>query len=53
MTTKQIEHEHKEQSVQRIVLNSKNSVAIKEAMREVSKEVMKKNAELYRRLAFK
>ena len=26
---------------------------VKEAMREVSKEVMKKNAELYRRLAFK
>ena len=50
---KTTEKENKEQSSQRIVLNSRNSVAIKEAMREVSKEVMKKNAELYRRLAFK
>ena len=50
---KTIEKENKGQSSQRIVLNSKNSIAIKEAMREVSKEVMKKNAELYRRLAFK
>lgn len=50
---KKTEHEPKERNSQRIVLNSKNSVAIKEAMREVSQEVMKKNAELYRRLAFK
>ena len=50
---KTAEKGNKEQSSQRIVLNSRNSVAIKEAMREVSKEVMKKNAELYRRLAFK
>ena len=50
---KTTEKENKVQSSQRIVLNSRNSVAIKEAMREVSKEVMKKNAELYRRLAFK
>ena len=50
---KTTEKENNGQSSQRIVLNSRNSVAIKEAMREVSKEVMKKNAELYRRLAFK
>ena len=50
---KTAEKGNKVQSSQRIVLNSRNSVAIKEAMREVSKEVMKKNAELYRRLAFK
>lgn len=50
---KTIEYEHKERDAQRIVLNSRNSIAIKEAMREVSKEVMKKNEELYRRLAFK
>ena len=50
---KTTEKESNGQSSQRIVLNSRNSVAIKEAMREVSKEVMKKNAELYRRLAFK
>ncbi len=50
---KTAEKGNKGQSSQRIVLNSRNSVAIKEAMREVSKEVMKKNAELYRRLAFK
>lgn len=37
----------------RIILNSKNSVAVKEAIREVSKEVMEKNKELYRRLAYK
>lgn len=50
---KTIENECKVNNSRRIVLNSRNSVAIKEAMREVSKDVMKKNAELYRRLAFK
>lgn len=42
-----------EHHTRRIILNSQNSTAIKEAMREISKEVMKKNEELYRRLAFK
>ena len=37
----------------RIILNSKNCVAVKAAIREVSKEVMEKNKELYRRLAYK
>lgn len=50
---KSTESENKGQNSKRIILNSRNSIAIKEAMREVSKEVMKKNAELYRRLAFK
>lgn len=50
---KTVEKEIKGQNSQRIILNSQNSIAIKEAMREVSKEVMRKNAELYRRLAFK
>ena len=37
----------------RIILNSKNSVAVKEAIREISKEEMENNKELYRRLAYK
>ncbi len=37
----------------RIVLNSKNSIAVKDAIRKVSKAVMEKNKELYRRLAYK
>lgn len=41
------------EKVRKIILNSKNSIAVKEAIREVSKEVMEKNKELYRRLAYK
>lgn len=41
------------EKVRKIILNSKNSIAVKEAIREVSKEVMAKNKELYRRLAYK
>ena len=45
--------EDDQEQVKRVVLNSRNSEAIKEAMREVSQEIMKKNEELYRRLAYK
>ena len=37
----------------RLVLNSKNSVAVKEMMEQVSKDLMKKHEALYRRLATK
>ena len=37
----------------RVVLTSRDTPAIKELMREVSKELMKKNENLYRRLAEK
>jgi len=39
--------------VRKIILNSRNSAVVKAAIREVSKEVMEKNKELYRRLAYK
>ena len=45
--------EDDQEQVKRVVLNPRNSEAIKEAMREVSQEIMKKNEELYRRLAYK
>ncbi|SHI44031.1 hypothetical protein SAMN02745671_00621 [Anaerovibrio lipolyticus DSM 3074] len=45
--------EDDQEQVKRVVLNSRNSEAIKEAMREVSQDIMKKNEELYRRLAYK
>ncbi|ORU01362.1 hypothetical protein D081_0181 [Anaerovibrio sp. JC8] len=45
--------EESQEQVKRVVLNSRNSEAIKEAMQEVSQEIMKKNEELYRRLAYK
>ena len=37
----------------RIILTSQNSIPIKKAIEEISKEVMKKNKELYRRLGNK
>ena len=37
----------------KIILNSKNSVAVKEAIQKVARAVMEKNKELYRRLAYK
>ncbi|SHF04772.1 hypothetical protein [Schwartzia succinivorans] len=37
----------------RVVLTSQNSIAIKELMSKLSKQLMKKNENLYRRLASK
>ncbi|MBR2143821.1 hypothetical protein [Anaerovibrio sp.] len=39
--------------VRRIILNSENSTVIEEELRKLSKELMKKNEKLYRRLAYK
>ena len=46
------ENGHREGTV-KIILNSKNSIAVKEAIQKVSRAVMEKNKELYRRLAYK
>lgn len=37
----------------RLVLNSRNSTAVKEMMDKVSEDLMKKHEDLYRRLATK
>ncbi len=44
---------NKETQPTRVVLTSQNSVAIKELMSKLSKQLMKKNENLYRRLANK
>lgn len=52
MTTKS-EHSERLDKEIRIVLTSENSAPIKKALKEISREVMMKNTELYRRLGNK
>lgn len=53
MEDKAIIHKADDKNVTKVVLNSKNSQAVRELMDKLSVQLMEKNRKLYERLAYK